>query len=110
VVLGELESPTREIEELIRDADVIATSFLHVEELRELLPTTEDKLVALSVKPHLDSLVEIAGIRSCTSLLLVCLTESGAEHMKRSLENAGITARGVPVSCTRKWQWLGNED
>jgi GntR family transcriptional regulator len=90
VVLQDLEQPTPEVEELLQDADVIATTFFHIEELRELLPKTKKKLVALSVKPHLDSLVEIAGIPEGTSVLLVCLSESGASDMKRSLEEAGV--------------------
>ncbi len=90
VVLRDLERPTPEVEELLRDVDVIATTFFHIQELRELLPKTKKKLVALSVKPHLDSLLKIAGIPQGTTVLLVCLSESGAWDMKRSLEDAGI--------------------
>lgn len=90
VVLRDLEQPTPEVEELLQDAEVIATTFFHIQELRELLPKTKKQLVALSVKPHLDSLVEIAGIPQGTTVLLVCLSESGASDMKRSLEDAGI--------------------
>ncbi len=90
VVLRDLERSTPEAEELLRDVDVIATTFFHIQELRELLPKTKKKLVALSVKPHLDSLLKIAGIPQGTTVLLVCLSESGASDMKRSLEDAGI--------------------
>jgi GntR family transcriptional regulator len=91
VVLRDFEQPTPEVEELLQDVDVIATTFFHIQDLRKLLPDTKRKLVALSVKPHLDSLVEIAAIPRDTTVLLVCLSESGAGDMKRSLEDAGIT-------------------
>jgi GntR family transcriptional regulator len=90
VVLRDLEQPTPEVEELLQDVDVIATTFFHIQKVGKLLPKMKKKLVALSVKPHLSSLVEIAAIPHGTTVLLVCLSESGASDMKRSLEDAGI--------------------
>ncbi|NIN69199.1 MAG: GntR family transcriptional regulator [Anaerolineae bacterium] len=90
VVLRDLGQPTPELEELLQDVDVIATTFFHIEKVGKLLPTMKKKLVALSVKPHLSSLVEIAAIPQGTRVLLVCLGESGASDMKRALEDAGI--------------------
>ncbi len=90
VVLRDVEQPTPEVEELLQQVDVIATTFFHIEELRELLPKTKKRVVALSVKPYLDSLVEIAGISEGTTVLLVCLSEAGASDMQSSLEDAGV--------------------
>ncbi len=96
LVLRELERLTPETEALLQDADVIATTFFHIEELRALLPSMKKKLVALSVKPHLDNLLQIAGITKGTSVLLVCISESCAAEMQRSLDDAGI--RGLDYS------------
>jgi DNA-binding transcriptional regulator YhcF (GntR family) len=90
VVLRDVANPTPEVEELLGQVDVIATTFFHIEQLRALLPKTKKRVLALSVKPHLDSLLEIARIGEGTTVLLVCLTESGAWDMQRSLEDAGI--------------------
>jgi GntR family transcriptional regulator len=90
VVLQDVAHPTPEVEELLQQVDVIATTFFHIQQLRGLLPKTKKRVVALSVKPHLDSLVEIAGISEGTTVLLVCLSEAGARDMQRSLEDAGV--------------------
>ena len=90
VVLQDVERATPEVQESLQDVDVIATTFFHIQDLEKLLPDTK-KVVALSVKPHLDSLVEIAAVPQGTTVLLVCLSESGATDMKRSLEDAGVT-------------------
>ncbi len=90
VVLQDVAHPTPEVEELLRQVDVIATTFFHIQELRALLPKTKKRVVALSVKPHLDSLVEIAGISEGSTVLLVCLSEAGAWDMQSSLEDAGV--------------------
>ncbi len=90
LVLRELERPTPQIEQALQEADVIATTFFHIEELKELLRETNKKVVALLVKPHLDALIEIAGIAKGTSVLLVCMTKHCAAEMQHSLDDAGI--------------------
>ena len=97
LVLEDLERPTAEIEQHLRKAQVVATTFFHVEEIRRLLAQTnlEKKVVALTVKPHLEALVRVARIPRGTSVALVCIDERNAGLMGKSLANAGIDGLDV---------------
>ncbi len=90
VVLRDLQHPTVEVEEQLREAHVVATTFFHIQEVRRLLAKAKKEVVGLVVKPHLEKLFQIAGIPRGTHAALVCISERGALDMKRSLENAGI--------------------
>jgi len=90
VVLRDLEQPTAEAEELLREIHVVATTFFHIQEVRRLLAKANKEVVALGVKPHLENLIQIAGIPQGTPTALVCVSEYCASELKQSLEDAGI--------------------
>jgi GntR family transcriptional regulator len=90
VVLRDLEQPTAEAEELLRQVQVVATTFFHIQEVRRLLAKANKEVVALGVKPHLESLIQIAGIPQDTPAALVCVSEYCALELKQSLEDAGV--------------------
>jgi len=97
VVLQDLEQPTPEVEKRIREARMVATTFFHVEEVRRLLSKTKKQVVGLGLKPHLERLVQIAGIPEGTPTAMVCLTGCSTRNMKRSLEDAGIKGLDAAV-------------
>jgi GntR family transcriptional regulator len=90
ILLQDLRQPTAEVEAQLRKAHVVATTFFHIQEVRRLLAKEEKEVVALTVKPYLEKLIQIAQIPQGTPTALVCCSESGALDMRRSLENAGI--------------------
>ena len=90
LVLRELQQPTAEIEGQLREAHVVATTFFHVEEVTRLLAKAKKQVVGLGLKPHLEKLIQISGIPQGTPVALICVSESSALNMKRSLDNAGI--------------------
>ncbi len=90
IVLGDLQDPSEEIEARLQEAQVVATTFFHIQEVRRLLAGRGKEVVAIGVKPHLDKLIQIAQLPQGTPAALVCLSESCALDMERSLENAGI--------------------
>jgi GntR family transcriptional regulator len=90
LVLQDLEHPTPEVERHLREARAVATTFFHIEEVERLLSRTGKETVALTVKPHLEALVQVAGIPKGTSVALVCVDERNAGLMGQSLANAGI--------------------
>jgi GntR family transcriptional regulator len=96
ILLQDLRQPTAEVEAQLRKAHVVATTFFHIQEVRRLLAKEEKEVVALTVKPHLEKLIQIAQIPESTPVALVCCSESCALDMKRSLENAGI--KGLDTS------------
>jgi len=96
LALEDLRQPTVEVEEQLRQAHVVATTFFHIQEARRLLAKAKKEVVGLGLKPHLEKLVQIAGIPQGTPAALVCVSERSALNMKRSLENAGI--KGLDAS------------
>lgn len=90
VALEDLRQPTAEIEQQLREVHVVATTFFHVQELRRLLARANKEVVALGVKPHLESLIQVAGIPRGTPTGVVCLSECCALELRQSLEDAGI--------------------
>ena len=96
VVLRDLQHPTAEVEERLSEAHVVATTFFHVQEVRQLLAKAKKQVVALGLKPHLEKLIQIAGIPQGTPTAMVCVSDRSALNMKQSLENAGI--KGLEAS------------
>jgi len=90
VVLRDLQRPTPELDAAMREAQVVATTFFHIQEVRQLLVKRKKEVVGLGVKPHLENLIQIAGIPRGTPTALVCISQLCAEELKQSLEDAGI--------------------
>ena len=88
--LCDLEPPTAAAEALLREVHVVATTFFHVQEVRRLLAKSGKEVVAVGVKPHLENLIQIAGLPKGTPVALVCLSDSCAVELQQSLEGAGI--------------------
>lgn len=91
LVLREVRHPSAEVEERIQEAQVIVTTFFHVQEIKALFSKSRKDVVALVVKPHLDKLIQIAEIPRGASVALVCLNETCAREMQQSLEQSGIS-------------------
>ena len=90
LLLEDFRPFTPEVGEKLREAHLVATTFFHIEEVRQLLAKEKKEVVGLVVKPHLEKLIQIAQIPSDAPTALVCCSECCAQDMKRSLENAGI--------------------
>ena len=97
VLLEDLRRPTPEARADVVEADLVATTFFHIQEVRRLVEPLGKKAVALVVKPHLEQLVRVAAIPPGTSVALVCVNQSRVEEMERSLEEAGI--RQLAFTC-----------
>ncbi len=97
ILLEDLREPKPEVEEQLRQAHVVATTFFHIQELRRMLAKSGKEVVALAVKPHLENLIQIAGIPRGTSVGLVCLSQGCAMELQRTLENAGIQGLDVTL-------------
>jgi len=97
ILLKDVREPTPEVEEQLRQAHVVATTFFHIQELRRMLAKSGKEVIALAVKPHLENLIQIAGIPQGTPVGLVCLSRGCAVELQRTLENAGIQGLDVTM-------------
>jgi GntR family transcriptional regulator len=97
VALQDLEQPTPEVEMCVRNAHVVATTFFHLEEVRQLLREVNRRVVGLGLRPHLQKLVQIGEIPEGTCTAMVCVSDCSAQNMRRSLEDAGVQGLDVTV-------------
>lgn len=91
VVLADLQQPTVEVKARLREAHMVVTTFFHIQEVSRLLAKAKKRVIGLGLKPHLEGLIQIAAIPQDTPTAMICVSECGAQNMKRSLEDAGIT-------------------
>jgi len=90
VVLRDLQKPAPELERILHEVKVVTTTFFHVQEVKHLLAHVRKEVVGIGIKPHLESLIQVAGIPRGTSTAMVCVSKLCAQEMKQSLEDAGI--------------------
>jgi len=74
----------------VRDADLVATTFFHIDEVRQLVSGLGKRTVALVIKPHLEGLVRVASIPAGTRVALVCVNDSRVREFESALSEAGI--------------------
>ncbi|MGQ9501391.1 MAG: GntR family transcriptional regulator [Anaerolineae bacterium] len=91
LVLRELRARPGGLEAALRDVSVVATTFFHIQELRQALARIRKEVVALSIKPQLENLIQIAAIPRGTRVALVCTSQGSAQELRHSLEISGIT-------------------
>ncbi|MGQ9600632.1 MAG: GntR family transcriptional regulator [Anaerolineae bacterium] len=91
LILADLQQPTAEVERQIREAQMVVTTFFHLQEIKRLLAPARKRVVGLGLKPHLEKLIQIAAIPHGTSAAVICINDCSAQTMKQSLENAGIS-------------------
>jgi GntR family transcriptional regulator len=82
-------------------ADLVVTTFFHLDEVRNLFPDRTDDILGIALDPAIDSIVRIARLAAGTKVLLVCLSERFAERICKSMDLAGITELDVEVTTDR---------
>lgn len=97
VVLDELRAEQAKAVAAVEEADLIVTTFFHEDEVRLRVPA-EKRVLAVALDPQLETIVRIARIPRGSKLGLVCISETFAEKVVASINDAGIDS--VPVICT----------
>lgn len=82
-------------DEVLLNADLIVTTVMHHDEVKERLEPLHKEVLALNAAPHLQTFMRIAQLPPGTRIGIVCGTESGACGMKQAIEDAGITGLHV---------------
>jgi len=90
VELSELRAKNAAALQSVRDADLVATTFFHIDEVRHLVRGLGKRTVALVIKPHLEGLVRVASIPAGTRVALVCVNDSRVREFESGLSEAGI--------------------
>jgi GntR family transcriptional regulator len=77
-------------------ADVVVTTFFHMDEVKSKLET-DRPLLPISLDPALETVVAAARIPRGRQVGLVCLSDNFADKVKVTLQNAGIN---LPIEMT----------
>jgi GntR family transcriptional regulator len=90
--------------ETINSADLVVTTFFHLDEVRSILPEMSDDIIGIALDPGIESIVRIARLAPGSKVLLVCLSDRFAERIQKSMDIAGITELSMEVTTERDLQ------
>ncbi|MEW6308666.1 MAG: GntR family transcriptional regulator [Bacillota bacterium] len=99
LLLERLQAGDQQVTQTVAEADLIVTTFFHLDEVRRLLPGKE--ILGIALDPQLATIVRIARLPKGRRVALVCLSQSFAERVWKSIGNAGIEALELITTTTR---------
>lgn len=76
--------------EVLSEADLVVTTFFHLEEVRDMLAGIRSDVLGIALDPLLETMVKIARIDPGKKVGLVCISRAFAERVKKSLTQSGI--------------------
>ncbi len=91
VLLDELRAGHQHAQQALREADLIVTTFFHLQEVERLIPDPGQELLGIALDPDMETIVRIARLPQGTRVGLVCLSWAFADRVRQSIRNAGIT-------------------
>lgn len=106
VLLSDIVSDPQAAVSLSHEADIIVTTFFHLEEVKRIFSKTEKEILGIALDPSLESIVRIARLPKGKRVGMVCISEEFADRIRKSVENAGISLR-LESTTTRDIQELG---
>lgn len=105
VLLDDLEKDP-EVSSVVSKADLIVTTFFHLDEVCNKFPDRQDEILGIALDPVIESVVKIARLPHGAKVLLVCISEAFAERVTKSMALAGIRELEMEVYTGRDPQYL----
>ena len=96
VLIDGIES-NEEASRIVNEADLIVTTFFHLDEVRSKFPGRQGDILGIALDPVIESIVKIARLPHGAKVLLVCISEAFAERVLKSINLAGIKEIEVQV-------------
>ncbi|MCL2548169.1 MAG: GntR family transcriptional regulator [Symbiobacteriaceae bacterium] len=90
LLLETFEFYPEEAREVISTAELIVTTFYHLNEVRALLPHRVNDIIGIALEPLMDTVVRIARLPKEHRIGLVTLSEKFAEGVRKSIKDSGI--------------------
>ncbi len=88
------KDPAKMLREL-RSADLVVTSFYHIEELEKLMPQDGPPLVGVNLQPEMSTIVNIARIPNDTRIGLVAASKRFISEIRDTLEQVNVDSSHV---------------
>ncbi|MCR4398320.1 MAG: GntR family transcriptional regulator [Firmicutes bacterium] len=101
ILLDHVRSNTESARDRLSQADVIVTTFFHLDEVKSLIADRAAHVFGIALDPQLDTIVRIARIGKGKRAVLVCLSEVFADRVRKSIELAGIDDLTIDTVVTR---------
>lgn len=98
VLTDDLHDGSEESVSIVNQADMVVTTFFHLDEVKALFPRRGEDILGIALDPEIESIVRIARLPRGAKVLLVCLSERFAERIRKSMEIAGITELDIEVT------------
>lgn len=101
LMIDDLRAGGERVTEIIAGADLIVTTFFHLDEVKSLLSSRSEDIVGIALDPVLESIVRIARLPKGARVALVCISEAFGERVLKSVENAGIDGLDITLVTSR---------
>ncbi len=83
------EETSQQVRSQINSMDLVVTTFFHLQEVRSLLGD-DVEVVGIALDPEMETMVRIAQLPQQASVGLLCLSETFAERVLKSLGQSGL--------------------
>ncbi|MDI3548194.1 MAG: hypothetical protein PWR10_1846 [Halanaerobiales bacterium] len=90
VLIGELRNDPARVKRVLSRAEIIVTTPFHLEEVEEFIAGMEKQIIDMTLEPGMDTIIELARIKTGKKLGLVCQSDSFATEVKGSLKKIGL--------------------
>lgn len=104
VLIDDLNDKEVSAMETVAEADLVVTTFFHLDEVRDIFSERADDIIGIALDPDIESIVRIARLSPGTKVLLVCISDRFAERILKSIDIAGITELSLETTITRNSQ------
>ncbi len=83
------DKPSR-VRKIFEKVEIIITTSFHLEEVSDFMGGREEKIINLSLEPRLETIVELARIKTGAGVGLVCNSPGFAREVRESLDNIDL--------------------
>ncbi|MEW6725244.1 MAG: GntR family transcriptional regulator [Bacillota bacterium] len=85
----------------VEEADLVVTTFFHLEEVRDLLRHHRRQILGSALDPQLETIVRLARLPKGITVGLVCSSQQFAERVEKSIQLAGIEGLNIRTTTVR---------
>ncbi len=101
LTIGELKKMDEETSALLKDAQVVISTFNHVNEVNKLIEGFGKEIFGVAINADLETIVKIARYREGTKFGFLCISEEFMFKIKGALESAGLGSINIKYTNTQ---------
>lgn len=98
LLIDQLNNISFEILQLIKNSQMIITTFTHLHEVRSKLKDFDTEIIGVTAGPYLELLFKISQIDDDVKIAVVMVTNRGAKEVAQSIIDSGISHSSIIVT------------